>query len=805
MNKHSKLSSTLPAMTSLDQRENEFPGPDPAGDRNEVATEPVSTEPESTGSVACTLAPGSGTTGFIPGVEDAKIMIVDDASMTVRLLQTFLEDAGYTKFVTTERSTEAMHLLLAERPDVVLLDLNMPEVSGFDILAEARAHPEMGHMPILILTASDDPDDKLRALELGATDFLAKPVDTSELALRLRNTLAAKAYQDRLMYYDALTDLPNRQMFLDRLADCLSRAQQTRKSGAVLHINLDRFKHVNDSLGHGVGDRILRMIARRIAGCVREADEICRTPSPGANVSGSRIGGDEFVVLLPRVRDRGSLNKVADRILATVSEPIPWDDGELVITASIGVLVFPQQATSVETLLRNAVLATGRAKQLGRGRHELYSRHCEAGSAARLSLESDLHRALGRDELRLLFQPKVDVATGRVKGAEALLRWQHTERGQIGPGEFIPLAEETGLIVPFGNWVLRTACEQLAQWRDSGLDDLGIAVNVASLQLKEGNLLGEVRKALDATGVDPARLTLELTESAVIEHAKENIETLTSLHSLGVRLSLDDFGTGYSSLSYLERLPIDELKIDRSFVSRIDAEGDDAPIVSAVIAMAQRLGLRVVAEGVETEAQRNYLKRHRCDLYQGYLFAKPLPPEECAERARAADEASELQSEAMPIAAPVPASGETGASPQRHANVLLIDDDSVVCNLIATLLAEDGVSVTAAYTGGVGLKLAREQSFDLILLDVGLPDADGFSLCTELCTDASAGGVPVVFLTSRETREDEVRGLNAGAVDFIRKPVHADILRMRVRNQLELKMQRDQLARIMGQREASPS
>ncbi len=800
-------------MTNLNQSENVFPGPEPSGGRNDVAKEPTTREPEnrageaerSTAQNAGALAPDSGPGGIIPGVEGAKVMIVDDASMTLRLLRNFLEDAGYTKFVTIDRSTEAMHLLLAERPDVLLLDLNMPEVSGFDILAEARAHPETQHLPILILTASDDPDNKLRALELGATDFLAKPVDTSELALRLRNTLAAKAYQDRLIYHDALTDLPNRQLFLDRLADCLSRAQQTRTSGAVLHINLDRFKQINDSLGHGGGDRILRIIARRLAGCTREADEICRVSSSGANVSASRIGGDEFVILLPRVRDRAALNKVADRILAAVSAPIPWDDGELVITASAGVLVFPQQATSVETLLRSVVLATGRAKQLGRGRHELYSHHCEAGSAARLNLESDLHRALGRDELRLLFQPKVDVATGRVKGAEALLRWQHAERGQISPGEFIPLAEETGLIVPFGSWVLRTACEQLVQWRESGLDDFGVSVNVASLQLKEGNLLGEVRKALDATGVEPARLTLELTESAVIENAKENIETLNSIRALGVRLSLDDFGTGYSSLSYLERLPIDELKIDRSFVKKIDAAGDDAPIVNAMIAMAQRLGLRVVAEGVETEAQRNYLKRHRCDLYQGYLFAKPLPPEECAERARAADEAIELHSEAMPVAEPVPANGETGASPQRHANVLLIDDDSMLCNLISTLLAEDDVSVTAAYTGGAGLKLAREQSFDLILLDVGLPDTDGFSLCTELCTDAAVSGVPVVFLTSRETPEDEVRGLNAGAVDFIRKPVHADILRLRVRNQLELKMHRDRLAQIMGQREVSPS
>ncbi len=629
-------------MTNLDQRENAIPAPEPSGARDDSVARAGEAQSAASatdsgidhGARAYDASPAPK--GSVPGVDDAKVMIVDDESTTVQLLQVFLEDAGYTRFVTTDRSNEAIQLLLAERPDVVLLDLNMPEVNGFDILAEARAHPEVQHVPILVLTASDDPASKLRALELGATDFLAKPVDTSELGLRLRNTLAAKAYQDRLTYYDPLTDLPNRHTFLDRLSDCLSGAQRKRRAGAVLHINLDRFKHLNDSLGHVAGDRILRVVARRFSGCVREADELCRSPAHGTYVSASRIGGDEFVVLLPSVRDKESLSKVAERILEVVSEPMPWDNGELIITASIGIVVFPQQAADVETLLRSAALANARAKQLGRSRYEIYSRHCEAHSAAQLSLESELHRALARDELRLLFQPKVNVATGQVEGAEALLRWQHPERGQVSPGEFIPLAEETGLILPFGKWALRAACQQLAHWHNRGLGDLGIAVNVASLQLKDGNLLSEVREALAHVGVDPCHLTLELTESAVIENAKENIETLKAIRSLGVRLSLDDFGTGYSSLSYLERLPIHELKIDRSFVSRIDAAGDDAPIVSAVIALAQRLGLRVVAEGVETEAQRDYLKRHRCDLYQGYLFAKPLPPEEFVERARVA-------------------------------------------------------------------------------------------------------------------------------------------------------------------------
>lgn len=617
--------------------------PDPSGALDRLAARTGSIVLENTGSetdpgpshAAQVFAVGPALKGAIPGVFDAKVMIVDDASMTVRLLQAFLEDAGYREFVTTDRSTEAMSLLLGERPDVVLLDLNMPEVSGFDILTQVRAHPNLQHVPILILTASDDAASKLRALELGATDFLAKPVDTSELALRLRNTLAAKAYQDRLTYYDALTNLPNRRMFLDRLSDCFAHVQRTGESGAVLHIDLDRFRHLNDSLGHGAGDRILRTVAQRLTEFLREADQICQAQLVGAHVSASRLGGDEFVVLLPRVRNRECVIKLADRVLKLISEPISWETDELVVTMSIGILVFPEQAYSVETLLRNVALATARAKQLGRNRHEIYSLRCDASSSDQVRFESDLHRALARSELRLHYQPKVCVVTGRVSGAEALLRWQHPDRGEIGPVEFIGLAEEMGLIVPIGSWVLRTACEQQVRWRDTGLGDIGVAVNVASLQLKDGRLLGTVREVLDITGIDPARLTLELTESAVIDNAHETVGTLTAIRAMGVRLSLDDFGTGYSSLSYLEHLPIDELKIDRSFIAKICARDDKAPIVNAIVAMARQLGLQVVAEGVEEEAQRHYLERQQCELYQGRLFAMPMPPEEFLQRVRA--------------------------------------------------------------------------------------------------------------------------------------------------------------------------
>ena len=723
-------------------------------------------------------------------------MMVDDQPMTMRLLQAFLEDAGYKNFVTTARPTEAMSLLLEERPDVVLLDLNMPEVSGFDILAQVRAHPDVQHIPVLMLTASDDAASKLQALELGATDFLAKPVNSSELALRLRNTLAAKAHQDRLRYYDALTDLPNRSMLLDQLSDCLSRAQRTGKSGALLHIDLDRFNKFNDSFGLEAGDRLLRTIARRLIGCLREGDEVCRVELHDEHSMVSRLGGDEFVIVLPSLHARDNATTVAERVLETVSEPISWGLNEVIVTPSIGILIFPEQADDIEMLLRNVALATARAKQLGRNRYEMYSSQSETHLATETSLESELHQAIERDELEMYLQPKVDVATGRVKGAEALLRWQHPLRGLIGPDVFIPLAEETGLIVPFGNWILRTACEQLARWGEAGWDGLTISVNVASLQLKGGNLLDEVGSILSATGVDPSRLTLELTESAIFENAEANIKILSMIRSLGVRLSLDDFGTGFSSLSYLQQLPIHELKIDRSFIMTIESEMDEAPVVAAIIAMAWRLGLQIVVEGIENEAQLNYIERHQCDTYQGFLFAKPMPQNEFFKKLRPED--------LLPVsggnmlagsAATVPHVGRSAAAAS-GGRVLVIDDDPSIGRLVTTLLEEDGILVMTAHTGSVGLALARERRFDLVLLDIGLPDADGFSLCRQLCADAATQDVPVIFLTARETAGDEARGLGEGAIDFIRKPVQPDILRVRVRNHLELKMQRDRLMRM---------
>ncbi len=323
-----------------------------------------------------TIPANAGVAGSYPQVmlssPRAKIMIVDDARTTMLLLKACLEDAGYSRFVTCEQSTEAMSLLLTERPDVLLLDLHMPEVNGFDILAEVRASIELRHLPVLMLTASEDASDKLRALELGVTDFLAKPVDTSELLLRLRNTLIAKHYQDRLSFYDALTELPNRGRFIQLFTHCLEHARRNGEVGAVLHVDLDRFRQMNDSLGHSAGDRLLRVVANRLSRSVGNLEEICASRHGEVYASASRLSGDEFTVLLPKVNGASNALKVAEHIRRELAEPIPWDRGDLVVTASVGVLTFDKGADAVETLMGNAALATARSKQLGGNRCEVF-------------------------------------------------------------------------------------------------------------------------------------------------------------------------------------------------------------------------------------------------------------------------------------------------------------------------------------------------------------------------------------------------------------------------------------------------
>ena len=584
-----------------------------------------------TGTLSTRLQVASNSEGPFAALSNATVMMVDDDPLMIEVVQTFLEDAGYTSFITTSSPTQAMSLMAERKPDILLLDLMMPEVSGFDILTRIRGDEELRYTPVIILTAESDPAARLKALELGATDFLTKPVDSSELRLRLRNALAFKAYQDRLADFDALTGLLNRGKFRSALGATLSSTPRTRAC-ALLHIDLDRFKQINDTLGHRAGDKLLCAVGKVLDSTFvgAEATGWPGNRAPESTVMLARVGGNGFAALLPNLHNLSkvdSATSIARQVLSAFSKPFQIDGREMFVTVSIGIAISPGDGEEADALLKSAEMAMYQAKKRGRNTYEFFSGEMNASSLERLTLETQLRHAVERGEFLLFYQPKVDVTTRRITGAEALIRWKHPELGIVSPAKFIPIAEETGLIVEIGQWVLRTACAQVKAWTQAGLPALSVSVNVSTAQFKQRKVWHAVRGALERSGIMPGQLILELTESMLMENANDSIDMLNELKEIGVKISVDDFGTGYSSLSYLSRFPIDELKIDRSFVSGLPVDRNGAAIVGAIIALARELGLKTVAEGVETDEQLQFLLSRHCDQYQGYLCSRPAPPE----------------------------------------------------------------------------------------------------------------------------------------------------------------------------------
>ena len=419
-----------------------------------------------------------------------------------------------------------------------------------------------------------------------------------------------------LANYDPLTRLPNRSLLCDRLQHTMARARRSGSSVALLLLDLDRFKTINDSLGHEVGDRLLLEVAHRLQGVVREMDTL------------ARFGGDKFAIILEEVADLQKAVRVAQKVLDELSRVMTLDGFQLYVTASIGISLFPNDGTDLESLLQHAEAAMYRAKETGRNNYQFYRPEMNARTRERLLLENSLRQAVEKQQLILYYQPKIDLSSGQMTGVEALLRWPHPDLGMVSPVDFIPLAEETGLIVPIGEWVLRTACDQAKTWQRSGLPPLRVAVNISGRQFRQTDFVDMVEGVLAQAGLDPRGLELEITESVAMENVEETILTLTALKARGVHLAIDDFGTGYSSLSYLKRFPITSLKIDRSFINEVGTDPNDAAIASSVIALAQAMSLEVVAEGIETEEQLRFLVARGCTEGQGYLFSRPVPPVE---------------------------------------------------------------------------------------------------------------------------------------------------------------------------------
>jgi len=674
------------------------------------------------------------------------VLVVDDDSTQRLLARAALEQAGFA-VQEAEDGLAAVESAANDRPDLILMDVEMPNLDGFGACSTIRKMPDFAETPIVMLTGREDDESVQSAYDSGATDFVSKPINWSLLAHRVRyiirvsyvskglrvserkhralirsipdsilvveqdgsllthhrgthgshlidEHLSGKScvfealpesladiwrreiagvletgnvwhsenqytsdgakyfYETRMMpytqesvlimlrdvsahkrsdakvrrlaFYDTLTGLPNRQSFLIQVAEEIRDAEQCDGKFSILYIDLDNFKRINDSLGHSVGDALLCGLSKRLEQCLRRDDYVARYGRSNSHMKVARLGGDEFTVLLSDLKDEDDPSTVAERIQESFQEPINHMGQQFVITPSIGIANYPDDGRDIDSLVKNADTAMYHAKAAGRNRVSLFSGTMSVRSLERLDLEEALRRAIDAGDLELHFQPKLEIATEHVNSVEALLRWTHPERGPVSPAKFVPIAEEAGLIIALGDWVLQAACRQLKEWQGGPLDDLRIAINLSPKQFYQNDVDQQIIRALESHGISKRRLELELTEGALMHDVDETIAMMKRLKAAGFNFAVDDFGTGYSSLSYLKKFPIDALKIDRSFVQEIDCHGNDQSICRAIIALAHGLGMKVVAEGVETREQLQYLRLLDCEEIQGYFFAKPM-------------------------------------------------------------------------------------------------------------------------------------------------------------------------------------
>ena len=568
-----------------------------------------------------------------------KILIADDDAFSRRLVQKTLESAGYEVLAVENGRSAAECLSSADSPRLALLDWVMPELDGLSVCREIRSRPNHPYIYMILLTSKESKEDMVTGFEAGADDYLTKPCDHEELKARLRTGQRLLQLQDKLIHevrHDSLTHLPNRAFFLDLLARCVKRAKRHPDyKFAVLFVDIDCFKIVNDSLGHLAGDQLIVQVAERLVSSVRREDLVSRSADVKGSVRQSgedmlaRMGGDEFTILLEDIRDVSDSIRVAERIQQKLAPPFLISGQEVFITASIGIALSATGYSAAEDMLRDADTAMYRAKTLGKSRYEICDPAMHARAVSRLKLETDLRRAMEHEEFRVHYQPIVSLRDCRIIGFEALVRWQRPDFGLVLPGEFVPVAEETGLILSLGIWVLREACRQMRAWNLRFPSDppFAVAVNISGKQFAQPDLVSQVGHALREMCLDPRCLKLELTESVTMRDVERTARILGELKTLGVRLSMDDFGTGYSSLGYLRRFPLDTLKIDRSFVSEMENSSESRAIVQTIMSLGRDLGMEMVAEGVETARQVSLLKSLACEYAQGYFFSKAIDQE----------------------------------------------------------------------------------------------------------------------------------------------------------------------------------
>jgi len=560
--------------------------------------------------------------------------VIDDESAIRDLLCELFGDGEYgcTK---AESGEAALRLLERQRFDLILSDINMGNgMGGIELIPMIRAvAPET---VVMVISGEQTIETAIAAMRVGAFDYIKKPFDLKHVEIAVRRALEHHALLaekrrhethleelveqrtaelDYLALHDVVTELPNRMLFEDRLAMAI-QAQHHRQSLAVVWTCLDKFKKLQDTLGRDVGNRVLQEVTERLKQSVPE------------NTTIAKIDGDEFAILLAQIDGAETAVEVTNDINEALKTPFLIDDHEIFIKLSVGICIYPGDGADAATLSKNASIAMHRATDHGGNNYQFYTAEMNHEAFERMTLENNLRRALEREEFKVFYQPKVNAKTGHIGGVEALVRWQHPELGLLPPSEFIPLAEDTGMIEELGEWVLRTACAQGHSWKMDGFDSMFVAVNLSPRQFQQPNLLAVITDIIKTTGINSNCLVLEVTESSIMKNAEAAIETLGELKKMGIKIAIDDFGTGYSSLGYLKRLPIDILKIDRSFVCDVTTDADDAALVMAIISLAHNLSLKVTAEGVETEEQLKFLRLLRCDDWQGYLYSKPVPADD---------------------------------------------------------------------------------------------------------------------------------------------------------------------------------
>lgn len=552
----------------------------------------------------------------MPGHKETNILLVEDNPGDVRLVEIMLTQPERYRFrlSTCPTMAEAIEVVSKENIDVVLLDMSLPDGEGIENITRLKSREPS--LPIVVMTGRQDDDFAITAVKAGAQDYLVKgKIDEDQLSRALHYSIERKHLQEKITHmanHDQLTGLSNRGLFRMRLEHAINCADRRSESIAVLYIDLDHFKSVNDELGHNIGDKLLKEVAVRLIESVREIDTV------------ARLGGDEFAIILEGITDTYNVAAIARKIIDTVSEQYDIEGHLLHIGCSIGIAFFPHCGKNVDAIINNADAALYKSKENGRNQYQFYTSEMNRQALNQLSTDSKLRKAIEEDEFILYYQPQFDVSSGLVSGNEALLRWQHPEQGLIYPARFIPLLEKNGLISDVGKWVLESACKQHMQWKDAGIAVGKVAVNLSGKQLAQRNFSGVVEDILTDTGITPDCLEFELTESLLIQNTEATKLILDTLKAMGISIAIDDFGTGYNSFSYLKKFLFNTLKIDQSFIKYVTKNGSEAAITTAMISLAKELGINVVAEGVETSEQLAFLQDKEVNKIQGYYFSPPV-------------------------------------------------------------------------------------------------------------------------------------------------------------------------------------